>query len=106
MNDYKKFIEEFEAYMETPQAQIDIDNMMERIREEEIASRTERNIPLEFTHDQEYALEVLRDLYDEQVDEVLTFFQKERAEKIELTTNTTQVLEILLVQFLLSFVIE
>lgn len=78
---YEKFKEQFDAYMATPQAQIDIDNMMERIRKEEIASKTERNIPLEFSSVQDNALEVLRDLYDEEVDEVLTFFQKERAEK-------------------------
>lgn len=71
----------FKQYCDEYMASPEVKERYERMNAEQIEYRNKRNIPIGFTYAQEDALEVLRDLYDEQVDEVLTFFQKERAEK-------------------------
>ena len=78
---YEKFKKQFDDYMATPQAQIDIDNMMSRLEKKQIEYRTAERIPLEFSYAQEDALMALRDLSPDNASGVIDLYLNQMKEK-------------------------
>lgn len=79
--DFEKFKKEFDDYLATPQAQIDIDNMMSRLEKEQIEYRTKERIPLGFSYAQEDALMALRDLSPDNASGVIDLYLNQMKEK-------------------------
>lgn len=79
--DFEKFKKQFDDYMATPQAQIDIDNMMSRLEEKQIEYRTVERIPLGFSYAQEDALMALRDLSPDNASGVIDLYLNQMKEK-------------------------
>lgn len=78
---FEEFKEKFDDYLATPQAQIDIDNMMSRLEKEQIEYRTKERIPLGFSYAQEDALMALRDLSPDNASGVIDLYLNQMKEK-------------------------